>query len=117
MLAADVKRSNLLKEEKELFMEFEQQEEIENSGLNPPVKSGTGSETVDRASWSEEEWMRRLERVREVGVELEASGADAAESKVLLLYYYYCCYYYAHIYTYIYTLHPMCLRCIYSFNI
>lgn len=70
VLAADAARKALLAEEQELMAAFEIQEGLIASG-----------EYAERR-WSEDTWAEKLARFSEVGQQLEASGADASESKV-----------------------------------
>ena len=65
----------MLSEEEQLVAEFEEQEKFYSDDVDNP--------SCD--PWAEEQWAMKLERYSQVGAELEANGAEAAESKVCLL--------------------------------
>jgi hypothetical protein len=78
VLSADGVRSALLAEEELLLQDFEEQGKFYSSD-EVDIPSGE--------PWNEEQWAAKLERYCQVGVELEANGAEAAEAKVYLHFY------------------------------
>jgi Tfp pilus assembly protein PilV len=74
VLAADVRRTQLLDEEAELYRQFDEQETTD-AVAGAAVKGSS-------ALWEEGTWAAKLARFAALGAEMEASGAAASESKV-----------------------------------
>ena len=100
MLSADKRRSALLSEEFELIQQFDVQEQLQlqlqshqqqqKPANTLPVQTVfKGAQVVAAVGnstgatiWDETQWAQKLDRFVSLGSELEASGADACESKV-----------------------------------
>ena len=93
VLAADVSRTKLLAEERELWAAITLGADGDGDGDGDGTSAGGDEENDDdkeaamaaaaeRAGWTADVWTEKLARLAEVGQQLVASGADAAEAKV-----------------------------------
>ena len=88
VLAADTARAALLAEEKVLWDAIASSTADADANADGGDSSGgKGAAAEDAtAGWTAEEWTKNLERLAEIGKELVASGAVAAEVHVLLFF-------------------------------